>query len=566
MSFSNPGYLWLLLFIIIPLILYLMPLPRKRINTSALFLWEKFLGAEPFGRSSERFKRFLGFTLTALIITLLVFAAADLSVGVSPVKAKSLIILMDNSASMNAVSSGKSNFEKAKAAAAKIAESLDAGSLVSVVEAADELRVIYPSGVPSRETVRKIEGIESFDGPVDVLAMLEKAFKLWGNKEGTEIYMFTDREPPESAWGTRVRSWIAPHAKWNAGIIALSAERAGDDIIAKFTVANYGENNATLSGAVFGNGRTGGTYEERGVAPGTAREETIRFTESGRAAVNVTLSARGIEDRLDIDNEARVIVPSIDEMRVNVVWPDIKSRNTYVLSVLAALRAEGVGYPVSGAEGEGGAASVFVNIMPSVLPKNSSVIICPYLSGFVEVQGLLDKPVVIDRQADDPLLKDVNLRGLSVKGVVLTKVPGWAKPLVWAEDKPIIWAGEINGIRIFYIGIPASAASSRLPLTPSFPALMKNSLSWMLPRQEILRAGEYINGWTSRKIGFIESKADNRSHAFSLLDAGESDLRNVSGNESALPPGRRSLAPLMTVLAMILLGLEWILFHKRYTE
>ena len=566
MSFSNPGYLWLLLTVIIPLILYLMPLPRKRVNTSALFLWEKFLGSEPFGRSSERFKRFLGFTLAALIITLLVFAAADLSVGTSPVKAKSLIIFIDNSASLNAVTSGKSNFERVKAAAAKIAESLDAGSIVSVVEAADELRVVYPAGVPSRETVRKIEGLESFDGPVDVKGMLEKSFKLWGGKEGTEIYIFTDRDPPESSWGKRASAWIAPHAKWNAGIIALSAERAGDDIVAKFTVANYGEKNAALSGTVFGNGRTGGTYQEKDVPPGASRDESVRFTEPGRAAVNVTLAAGGIQDTLDIDNEARVIVPSIDEMRVNVVWPDPKTRNTYVLSVLAALRAEGVGYPVSGDESEGGAASVFVNTMPSALPKNSAIIICPYLSGFLEVQGLLDKPVVINRQADDPLLKDVNLRGLSVKGAVLTKVPSWARPLVWADEQPVAWAGELNGIRIFYVGIPASASSSRLPLTASFPALMKNALSWMLPGPEILRPGEYVNGWTSRKIGFIENKSDGRSHAFSLLDAGESDLRNSTGKESILPPGRKSLAPLMTVLAMLMLGLEWFLFHNRYTE
>ena len=396
--------------------------------------------------------------------------------------------------------------------------------------------------------------------------MLEKAFKLWGNKEGTEIYMFTDRNPPESSWGKRVNAWIAPRAKSNAGIIALSAERAGEDIVAKFTVANYSGNKATLSGTVFGNGRTGGTYEEKDVLPGASRDELVRFPEPGRAAVNVTLGTESISDMLETDNEARVIVPSIDEMRVNVVWPDPKTRNTYVLSVLAALRAEGVGYPVSGDESEGGAASIFVNNVPSAMPKNSSIIICPYLSGFLEVQGLLDKPVVINRQADDPLLKDVNLRGLSVKGAVLTKVPSWARPLVWADEQPVIWAGELKGIRIFYMGIPASASSSRLPLTASFPALMRNALSWMLPGPEILRPGEYVNGWTSRKIGFIENKADGKSHAFSLLDAGESDLRNISGKESILPPGRKSLAPLMTILAMIMLGFEWFLFHNRYTE
>ena len=57
MTFLAPSYLWLFLLLIIPLILYLLPMPRRRVKTAALYLWERFLEKEPFGKASEKIRR-----------------------------------------------------------------------------------------------------------------------------------------------------------------------------------------------------------------------------------------------------------------------------------------------------------------------------------------------------------------------------------------------------------------------------------------------------------------------------------------------------------------------------
>jgi len=77
MSFRDPGYLWLLTLLVIPLILYLLPLPRRQIISSALFLWERFLESERFGNTTERFRRALGLALIFAILISLILGAAD---------------------------------------------------------------------------------------------------------------------------------------------------------------------------------------------------------------------------------------------------------------------------------------------------------------------------------------------------------------------------------------------------------------------------------------------------------------------------------------------------------
>ena len=55
MSFLRPELLWLLLLLLVPLLLYLLPLPRQRVTTIALFLWERFLQSERLGRTLSVF-------------------------------------------------------------------------------------------------------------------------------------------------------------------------------------------------------------------------------------------------------------------------------------------------------------------------------------------------------------------------------------------------------------------------------------------------------------------------------------------------------------------------------
>jgi len=612
LAVRNPELLWLLLLLLVPLLLYLLPMPRRQVATSALFLWERFLRSERLGRTSERFRRALGLALFLAILASLLLAAAGPVVGQAPIQARRLVVLVDASASMNAVVDGKSNLDRAKAAAQELIESLGSRTQVAVAEAAGGLNVLAPfrsAGFSPylgglKAALRAVQEIEPFDGPTDMRRVLKEAERLWG--EDASIYVFTDALPsrraetfgreadsplPDGPWSPRARAWIAPQAGDNAAIVALAAERRGKDVLARFTLANYGSTPRTLAGSVLvntlprvSNPREGTGFDAATLQPGETAERSVRFEETGAAAIEVKLDAD--RDALRADDAAYAIVPSLDELRVRVAWPNGTTRNAYVHAVLSALQDEGIIGSISETAGNA-AATVFVDHAPAAWPEGGAIVLYPLGSGAIvgaalrgrpgqphraapaaaiQANGLHKEPVTVTRQARHELLREVDLRGLVVKGAVEAVMPEWAEPLAWAGDLPVVWAGVTGQTKVLFVGIPLAPSGSRLPFVASFPVLMRNALLWMLPQAEMRRCGDRVAGWTSRRAGFIERPADGAVHAFSVLSAAESDLRRAEPIASEPIPHRRPLAAALVALAIVLLAVEWGLFHRRVTE
>ncbi len=566
MSFRDPGYLWLLTLLVIPLILYLLPLPRRQIISSALFLWERFLESERFGNTTERFRRALGLALIFAILISLILGAADPMVGRQALSAKSLVVLLDTSASMNAVVDRQSNLERAKDAAIRLVRGFDAKTATAVAEAADDLHLLHPLEPSGPLAIRRILEIQPFEGPGEMRTALLQAHRIWGENSATEIYVFTDQPVPENPWGKRLHSWIAPAPGDNVGVINLAAERHGQDIAVRATIGNYGKKAVKVGGAVLVNTFPRDTFQGLVIEPGATAVKSFTLTEGGEAAIQIKLFPPDGEDALATDDTARAVVPSLEQLRVRVSWPQGK-QNPYVKAALSVLRDQGICDVFSSeAENEKAPVTLYVNHSPAQWPEGGAVLLYPLKSDLVEILGLDTKTMTITHQADHPLLAYLDLRGLVVRNSVSSKVPDWAQPIAWADDQPLIWAGQKDKTKVLFIGIALNRTDSRLTLMASFPVLMRNALSWMLPGASILRPGERLEGWTSRKTGFIENPAGGKLQAFSLLSAPESDLRRASSAPPPAIPGRFSLAFYFVIFALALLVADWVLFHRRITE
>jgi hypothetical protein len=579
MTFQDSSLLWFLLLLIVPLVLYLLPMPRRRIAASALYLWERFLASERFGRTSERLRRALGFALLAAILLCLTLAAAELTVGSSEVQAQKVVVLLDSSASMNAVVNGTSNLQRAKNAAATLAAGLGGGTQVVVAESAQGLRVLAAMSSGGREGARLLRALDRFDGPADMGSALQRAFELWGNDQQVELYAFSDTPLPASPWGGRAHAWIAPRAGDNVGITELSSRRRGTEIELNAAIANYGAASRQVSGAVFVNGTWRKVIGPLSISPGGLVRHTVQINEP--AAANVEIRLEDLKDALLTDDSAWVVVPALDLLRVAVIWPEaaatrpttapaapLTRRNDYVWAVLSALKLEGViGDIIEGDDGTTNAsARIYVNHSPAVWPASGGVIVLhPLRSGALSVKGLHPKSVTVDQQTNDPLLADVDLRGLQAQGVVLADLPAWARPLAWAQAIPVMWAGSPpqSKASVLFVGLPILPAGSRLPLVMGFPVLMRNAIASMLPMPQCARPGEYVDGLTSRWAGMVAGKP---ARAFSTLSAEESDLGRPQGIESPPLRSRRSLAGMLVMISLVLLCVEWGLFHKRMTE
>jgi hypothetical protein len=88
----------------------------------------------------------------------------------------------------------------------------------------------------------------------------------------------------------------------------------------------------------------------------------------------------------------------------------------------------------------------------------------------------------------------------------------------------------------------------------------------MLPKPKVVRPGETIDGWTSGRAGLVENPHNGRPYAFSTASPAESDLRREATMEETPITRRQSLAVALVGLAMVLLTVDWGLFHRRLTE
>jgi len=535
MTLRNPGFLYLLALLIVPLVLYLLPLPRRRIASAAVYLWQRFLRGEPFGGASDRLRRALGFTLIAVALLCLILAAADWMIGSASIDAKRVVVLIDASPSMGAVVDGRTSLDRATEAAAALIDSLPGEAEVAVVVAGDQFTVPASMAPAGQAAVRAATEAEVSSAPVDLPAAVAETHRVFAGDPETQLYVFTDAPlSGDTEWADRAHAWVAPPAGGNVAVTDLTAVRRGKRIDIAFTFANFTDAPRKLAGTVATD-RSFRPVEGVDVPAGGSVRRTVSLPGIHDGLIEVRID--DADDALASDDSATIDVTGAETRAVRVNLPAAARANTYVSAVLLALAADGVIHlpkttPASPA------ADVYVNHAPDAWPETHAAVLYPLRGGAVKVAGLAGEPVTIDRQADHPLLAGVDLRGLVVKGAVAVEPPEWAAPIAWAGDMPVLFAGVNGKSKVLIVAIPPSPTGSRWPLAASFPVLMRNTLTWMLPPAE----------------------------AIGVLSASESDLRRSETSDPPVYAARTSLATILVALAVACLLTEWALVHKRLTE
>ncbi|TWT90196.1 hypothetical protein Mal64_05800 [Pseudobythopirellula maris] len=149
--------LWSLLAIAPLVAVYLLRVrPRKR-PTTAYFLWEKIFHEKQSTRLWRRLRGLLSLLLMALAFAAVAFALAEPRWSDAP--RPDLLLLIDNSASMNAEEGGATRLEMAKERARDLVRALDGVQRAAVATAADRLRYCSHLSDNPRELLAAIDAI-----------------------------------------------------------------------------------------------------------------------------------------------------------------------------------------------------------------------------------------------------------------------------------------------------------------------------------------------------------------------------------------------------------------------
>jgi hypothetical protein len=385
------------------------------------------------------------------------------------------------------------------------------------------------------------------------------------------------------------------------------------------TVQNFSKQKQTLPLSISVNGKLT-SAKELTLQPGETKSETF---DTIRADTGGIVEARlDIADDLSADNVAFVTLAPRRAVKILLVSegnPFLeKVLNTDARVTLEVVRPADYQIADSGSRD----MTVFDNTAP---PKDLPV--GRYLFWGMEALGSdlvpasatitpdSEQPVILDWNRSHPLMRFVDLANVNLLRAKAIAPAPWATTLAESEAGPLIVAGEKTDTRVVYVGF--TLMESDMPLRIAFPIFLTNAIQWLTARPgdsggstrpgevmplsapptagnlTVARPDQETDSVTNTPgspvlydhtnvVGVYQAKGNNFEQYFavSLLSSVESNTapvekpsvvvtdvvvegKTVEGAQMAETRSRRELWSWLAGIALIVLSLEWFVYHRR---
>src|SRR5438034_217036 len=233
MKFLTPAAFWFAAAIPVVILFYL--LKRKRVVrlVSSTLLWQKFLAETQASAPFQRLRYNWLLILQLLMLALAIFALARPYFSGRLAGGNLQVLILDASASMQCTDETPSRFEKARAEALKLVNSLrDTDRMVVLLAAA--VTEVKQSETSEKSLLRRaIESCRVTDSPTRLVEALKMAESLTRDKTGAEVHLFSDGAAPGLSEienkGLRLVYHVVGQRANNLGIVSLDVRPNPED-------------------------------------------------------------------------------------------------------------------------------------------------------------------------------------------------------------------------------------------------------------------------------------------------------------------------------------------------
>jgi hypothetical protein len=602
LSLANPLGLLLLTAIPVIIVLHLFRQERRRREVSSLYLWREITDQQS-RRVRPRLLRNINLLLQLIVVILASLALAEPSISVgSATGAGRMILIVDDSASMQAASSGASRMELARSAASEIVGRSPRTTQFLLMTGGPRPRILETFTLDRTQLYESIDAIQATDGANDFRSALELVQSI-GVGDDTDVVFVTDGAvdlqdetvPLEFA----VNLVGEPAANQAITAFELRNRRDASAIEMLGAVANYSSEPATVQVDITADGEFISTrsfdlepFEERLFSSVIGRR---------RGAVYQAVLADH-EDALAVDDAAYAAAAGERPIRIQLVTPG----NLFLESILSV-------YP-----------NVDLTIRESVSQTNPwDILILDRVPAPSGLRGnvitfdtaLPDGPftaaerVQVERSistlAGHPLVNGVRLDLVRVSEAIGGELLPRATVVASAGDIPLLYTYRRD--RLTLVGTTFSLGSSDIALRGSFPVLIHNMIEWLAPVSPAGDVGYAQVGSTvplyvppgeevvviapdndaarftprvspfeyeqTARAGIYEVRGESFTSRFavSLANAGESNLAPrlrgtaaVSAAAAEEEAGGRPIWQWLALAALIVLAVDWVIWARRH--
>jgi len=470
MEFLNPTALYGLFLLPALLIPYLIKGKPRRLLFSSLVLFYEF---SPKSAQKPWSRLYLPplFFLQLLLLFLLLFS---LSEPVFSFRPSSVAVVLDNSASLQAVEGGTTRFDLAKKEARTILGGLPLRSTVDLYRTTPNFRRLGEAALSVEQAGALLSSIETYDlgeATGDYGQALDGLLK---EKDYERIYFVTDH--PAERQSDRVR--IVPIGKENdnlalTGLDVRRPSLASSGLDAAVEIQSFSARDKKIRVTLKGDGRP---LSSKNASVEAGKKIEISF--DGVPSHRIYESVIETEDAFPLDNHRFVVPESQGALDVLALSPrpeavkSLASLPGVRLRLAAPKDYENEKLPESD-------LLVFHYAAPAELPKHDAIFILPPKDNRFAAQGKsLTRPAISNWQEPHRLTRYVNFALFR---------PGYARPLkplsggqivVEAPEGPLAFFFEQEGYRYLFLGFDLFPYLGRENLPMSIFTI--NILEWFL--------------------------------------------------------------------------------------
>lgn len=616
MSFANPAaLLWIGLAVPI-VIFYILKIRLRRIPVSTTLFWRQIFEEKQPRSIWQHLRHLLSLLIQILFLCLLIFALTEPFFRWEILQARRLVLVIDNSASMNATDVAPTRLAKAKEHGERILSRLRFRDEVAIVAAGTYPQVLCGMTGHGRTLRDVLAAVAPTEGPTRVPEAVALARRLLAGQENAKVVVLSDgcfEGADKLALADDVQIFPVNTRAGNVGITRFQVRRSLTDSLGYevlVEVVNHSDEPVECRLELALDGQVVDVVPLRLAADGKW-SQTFEKTSTDGGWLTATLDR---PDALLADNFAWAILPRREFQPVALVTEgNLFLQAVFQASPLVRLLVA----KELPAERPAGAVTVFHRKVPAKLPPGPVLVIDPAgPCDLWEVGDALQNPIVAKQDKDSPLMAHVRLDNVLMPEARKLTLKGPATVLASGLNNEPLYAA-FNRTEGKVVVLTVNLDKGDLPLRTAFPILVTNALGWFSGNrgelQEALASGavaevelpanalkqelylwppdgsagkrlptdaskltvgplDQTGVWTvaAKKPGPEQDEPPMRELACNLASRAESDLRppeNLLAREDEISASGYAARPVwfyLIVTAWLLAGLEWYLYQRRW--
>ncbi|MDP4179030.1 MAG: VWA domain-containing protein [Bacillota bacterium] len=509
MRLLSPASLGFLAFIPLIILMYILKQKFHEQEISSTYLWDQVLKDIEVNTPWQKLKKNLLLLLEILAAALLAFALSQPLLSVAGKNYDDVIIVIDNTGSMNAnFSSSQSILDESKKKAVKIINSLGQGSKVSIISCGSQPKVEIAGTTDKAEAVKKIKDINpsnssgDINDSVSLVKSISKQFKnyraVFYSDKCIDIKGINGEVDVIPASGDNVSLDYISHSKDDTGITAMVriTNRSKNQLTREVSI--YGEQKILNIGSVdLKAGETKTLYFDK-IPP------SVKYISAEISEKDALLSDNVIYDVIKQSDTQKVLLVSDKNVFIEKAISSISSIELYKTNPGEKLTDKYDLY-------------IFDGNFPKDIPESGNILLInpPENNSILRVNGTVDggKGEILK----SAVTKYMDNAYFTVSKVQSFTVPSWGSTYMNINGKPAGFIGDYKGRKIAVLGFDLH--NSDFPLISEFPIFMNNLISY------------YINDMFSGKTSYL---CGDQVTVNPLPDALDVNIKTPSGNKDKL--------------------------------